>query len=254
MSPAATPAATVARLFGAIGLAAASSAAIAVAAAAAPGMAMAADRAHPVVVELFQSQGCSSCPPANANVLALSDRPDVLALSFQVTYWDKLGWKDTFASPQYTDRQWEYARGFKHAQVYTPQVVINGRSDLVGARKGEIEQAIARADRGASGPSVDISGDRVTVQGGRAANSAQGRPADVWLVRFDPNVVQVPIRAGENGGRTLPHKNVVRELVRLGDWDGASRSFALPAARPGLATAILVQDGRGGPILAAARA
>ncbi|CAN5199468.1 DUF1223 domain-containing protein [soil metagenome] len=244
-----TPAATALRLFGAIGAAAASSAVIAIAAAAAPGMAMAADRAHPVVVELFQSQGCSSCPPANANVLALSNRPDILALSFQVTYWDNLGWKDTFASPQYTDRQWEYARGFKHAQVYTPQVVINGRADVVGARSGEIEQAIARADRGPSGPAVEIAGDRVTVQGGRA-----GRPADVWLVRFDPNVVQVPIRAGENGGRTLAHKNVVRELVRLGDWDGASRSFTLPAGRSDLAVAILVQDGRGGPIIAAARA
>ena len=242
-----TPAATAFRLFGTIGLAAASSAVIAFAAAT-PGMAMAADRAHPVVVELFQSQGCSSCPPANANVLTLSNRPDVLALSFQVTYWDNLGWKDTFASPQYTDRQWEYARGFKHTQVYTPQVVINGRTDVVGARAGEIEQAIGRADRGASGPAVDIAGGRVTVQGGRT-----GRPADVWLVRFDPNVVQVPIRAGENGGRTLPHKNVVRELVRLGDWDGTSRSFALPAGRPDLAVAVLVQDGRGGPIIAAAR-
>lgn len=223
--------------------------AIAAVAAGTSGMALAADRAHPVVVELFQSQGCSSCPPANANVLALADRPDVLALSFQVTYWDQLGWKDTFASPQYTTRQWEYARGFKHDQVFTPQVVVNGRADVVGAKKGEIEQLIARNDRGTSGPQVSVAAGRVTVAG-----AATGRAADVWLVRYDPNIVQVAIKRGENGGRTLPHKNVVRELVRLGDWSGQSRSYALPAGPAALRSAILVQDGRGGPILAAARA
>ncbi|HEX4270012.1 MAG TPA: DUF1223 domain-containing protein, partial [Rhizomicrobium sp.] len=78
------------------------------------------------VVELFQSQGCSDCPPANANVMALSSRRDLLTLSFGVTYWDYLGWKDTFASPQYTARQWDYAHAFHHSEVYTPQVVVNG--------------------------------------------------------------------------------------------------------------------------------
>ena len=236
MNPQSLPAAAL-RLVGAMGLAAASTGAIALAAAAAPGMAMAADRAHPVVVELFQSQGCSSCPPANANVIKLSERPDVLALSFQVTYWDRLGWKDTFGSPKFTDRQWDYARGFKHTQVYTPQVVINGRSDVVGARPGEIEQAIARSDRGVAGPAVEIAGGKVSLQAARSA-----RPADVWLVRFDPRIVEVPIRAGENGGRTLPHRNVVRELVRLGDWTGAAKSFALP---PGPADLSVADPGPG---------
>jgi hypothetical protein len=86
----------------------------------------AADVSHPVVVELFQSQGCSSCPPANANVNALSARADVLALSFAVTYWDRLGWKDTFAKAQFTERQWQYARAMRQQDVYTPQVVVNG--------------------------------------------------------------------------------------------------------------------------------
>lgn len=215
----------------------------------APGFALAADRDHPVVVELFQSQGCSSCPPANANVLALANRPDVLALSFQVTYWDQLGWKDTFASQQNTRRQWDYARVLKHSQVWTPQVVVNGRLDTVGTRPGEIERAITRADRGTGGPTIAISPGRVTVSG-----AATGAPAEVWLVRYDPGIIQVPIQRGENGGKTLPHRNVVRELVRLGDWSGASREFALPrAGRPGLGTAILVQQGRGGAIVAAAR-
>jgi hypothetical protein len=213
------------------------------------GPTLAADRDHPVVVELFQSQGCSSCPPANANVLALADRPDVLALSFQVTYWDQLGWKDTFASPKFTARQWDYARTLKHSQVWTPQVVVNGRIDTVGTRRGEIEQVIAKADRGLGGPTVSAAAGAITVSGvGKAA------PAEVWLVRYDPSVVQVPIRRGENGGKTLPHRNVVHELVRLGDWSGTQQTYALPkSANANLKTAILVQQGRGGAIIAAAR-
>ncbi len=102
-------------------------------------LAAAADAAHPTVVELFQSQGCSSCPPANANVMALSDRPDLLTLSFGVTYWDELGWKDTFASPKFTARQWDYARGLHHDNVGTPQVVVNGRADVVGQDRSQLE-------------------------------------------------------------------------------------------------------------------
>jgi hypothetical protein len=213
----------------------------------APEMAMAADAAHPTVVELFQSQGCSSCPPANANVLALSDRPDLLTLSWQVTYWDQLGWKDTFGQPAFTSRQWDYARGLRHSDVATPEVVVNGRADVVGNSRGELEDLIRREDRGDSGPRVNITGDHVTVDGA-------GAHAIVVLVRYDPNIIQVPIRRGENGGLTLPHKNVVREVVELGQWNGGARTYALPAAgRPGLKTAVLVQAGQGGPILAAGR-
>ncbi len=242
-----TPRSSALRLGAAIAAAATGLAGLALSAAA-PGMAMAADRAHPAVIELFQSQGCSSCPPANANVIALADRPDVLALSFQVTYWDDLGWKDTFGSPQYTARQWDYARAFKHSQVYTPQVVVNGRADVVGARKGEIEQTLAKADRGQGGPDVAVADGKVAV--GAGAGSGQ-----VWLVRYDANIVQVPIKRGENGGKTLPHKNVVRELVKLGAWSGKAQTYALPAGgRADLKTAILVQAGEGGAIVAAARA
>lgn len=209
--------------------------------------ARAADPAHPVVVELFQSQGCSSCPPANANFIPLTERPDVLALSWQVTYWDDLGWKDTFDDPAFTARQWDYAHAFHRGQVATPEVVVNGRADTVGAGRGEIEALIKKADRGDGGPRVEFAGEKVTISG-----SGKG---EVVLVRYDPNIVQVPIRAGENGGRTLPHKNVVREVVRLGGWNGQPQSFVLPAAhRGGLKTVVLVQDGVGGPILAAGRA
>ena len=205
--------------------------------------------ASPVsVIELFTSQGCSSCPPANDNVRALADRPGVIALSFGVTYWDNLGWKDTFAQPAFTARQYAYARSLGHSGPFTPQVVIDGRADVVGARTGEIEALAARTHL-VGGPSIAIHDGEVAL----SAAPAPGRPADVWLVRYDPRVVEVPVRAGENDGRTLPHKNVVRSLTRLGGWSGKAETFAAPPAAAGLLTAVLVQTSGAGPILAAAK-
>lgn len=212
------------------------------------GTARAADPAHPVVVELFQSQGCSSCPPANANVMAIADRPDVLALSFGVTYWDQLGWKDTFASAKFTARQWDYAHGLGLDNVFTPQVVVNGRRYGVGIDNGELRTLISTGDRGDSGPALTVRGPVLTIA------AAPRQVADVWLVRYDPRIVQVPIRRGENGGRTLPHKNIVRELTLLGQWSGGAETLALPKpADPTLRTAVLVQRPKGGPILAAVK-
>ena len=199
------------------------------------------------VVELFQSQGCSDCPPANANVMALGGRSDLLTLSFGVTYWDHLGWKDTFASPQYTARQWEYARGLRHTNVYTPQVIVNGKADITGRDRGELESLIHREANGAA-PPVEIAGGQV-----RIGNGPAGR-YDVWLVRFDPRIENVPIARGENGGLTLPHRNVVKQLVKLGAWAGAPEVLALPpATQPGLGEAVFIQAGPGGAIVAAAR-
>jgi hypothetical protein len=199
------------------------------------------------VIELFTSQGCSSCPPANDNVAALSTRPDVLALSFGVTYWDKLGWKDTFAQPSFTERQYGYARSLRHDSPFTPQVVVDGRADVVGNVRPEIEQLIRRERL--DGPNLTVDGGMVEVGSG----AIPGAPADVWLIRYDPRTVQVPVRAGENTGRTLPHKNVVKSLTRLGAWRGSAISFPLPPGAPGLATAVLVQTRGLGPILAAAK-
>jgi len=213
------------------------------------GSVQAADSGHPVVVELFQSQGCSSCPPANANVNALSARADVLALSFAITYWDRLGWKDTFAKGQFTDRQWQYAHAMHQSNVYTPQVVVNGRVEGVGAERGEIETLIRQADR-AGGPEIAIKGGSAEI----GAAPAPGPGADVWLVRYDPRTIDVPVLRGENAGKTLPHKNIVRELTRLGGWSGEAERFDLPATDdPTLSTAILVQTSGAGPILAAAK-
>lgn len=212
----------------------------------------AADARQPIVVELFQSQGCSSCPPAILNVNALADRTDVLALDFAVTYWDNLGWKDTFASPQFTARQWDYARGVLRAKnVYTPQVVIDGRNALVGTDAAELERAIARTPVAPPAAALSLSGLSLAVGEGNAPDDG----ADVWLVRYDPHTLQVDIIRGENGGRTLAHRNIVKELTRLGDWTGAATRFTLPpGSDSGLQIAILVQGKHGGPILAALKA
>jgi hypothetical protein len=200
------------------------------------------------VVELFTSQGCSSCPPANAAVAQLSARPEILALSFGVTYWDQLGWKDTFAQKKFTDRQWDYAKGLRHDNVGTPQVVINGRLDVVGRRVSEIEAALRSARLAGDGAAVTF-----TTTGAIVTGAAPRHAADVWLVRYDPNIVQVPVKRGENTGKTLPHKNVVRELTRLGEWSGGPKTYAVAPAPTGLKSAILVQAGPGGLILAAAK-
>lgn len=203
------------------------------------------DPARPTVVELYQSQGCSSCPPADAVVNRLADRPDVIALSFAVTYWDDLGWKDTFGSPAYTARQWDYAHAAGRAQVATPQVIVNGRAAVLGSREGELNQAIAR-NANHDGPTVAAKGGQVAIGQGKG-------DATIWIVGYDPRTINVAIRAGENGGRTLAHRNIVRQLVSIGQWHGAPASFPLPATQAGLQTAVLVQQGKGGPIIAAAR-
>ena len=217
--------------------------------AASAGPAAPADARHPTVVELFQSQGCSSCPPALANVNALADRADVLPLTFAVTYWDRLGWKDTFAQAAFTRRQWNYAHAAGRGQVATPQTIIDGRVAINGGNRAELDRTIAAARR--TGPALAMAGGRVTIGAGITPS-----PATVWLVDYDARTFDVPIRAGENGGKTLPHRNVVRSLTSLGTWNGEPASFALPQYRfndPNRRHAVLVQQGMGGPIVAAGR-
>lgn len=201
---------------------------------------------NPVVLELYQSQGCSSCPPALAVLNEVASRPDVLALNFAVTYWDQLGWKDSFAQTAFTARQWEYARAGGRGNVQTPQLIVDGRTAILGSRKGEVDAAIASHRTAAGAPEIAIADNAVTISGGRPSRNAK-----VWLVDYDPRNVAVPIRAGENGGRTLAHRNIVRRLTPLGAWTGTRATFSLPQMQTGLARAILVQSGVGGPILVA---
>ncbi len=203
----------------------------------------------PVVVELYQSQGCSSCPPANANLNAIAGRADVIALSFAVTYWDRLGWKDIFAHPAFTARQWEYAKAGGRDKVFTPQMIVDGRGVLVGGKKTDVDAALKKHRRTTPGPAVTTAGGRISV-----ARATERGQANVWLIRYDPRTHQVAIRSGENGGRTLPHRNIVREVHLLGKWSGAPASFPAPPERDSaLESVVLVQDGPGGAILSAKR-
>jgi hypothetical protein len=202
------------------------------------------------VIELFTSQGCSSCPPANDNLARLAGQPDVLALSFGVDYWDYLGWRDTFASAAYTARQRDYARGLHLRNVYTPQMVVNGRSDLVGTRMSDIDRARGRTAALSGGPSLSLNNTQITI----GATPPLAEAADIWLVRYDPRIVQVPVQRGENTGRTLPHTNVVRQFVRLGAYNGQAVTMSLPSStQANLRTAILIQRAGGGPIVAAVK-
>ncbi|WP_309602544.1 DUF1223 domain-containing protein [Sphingomonas sp.] len=213
---------------------------------AAPAPPIAGDDLNPVVVELYQSQGCSSCPPANANLNAIAGRKGVLALSFAVTYWDQLGWKDQFAKPQYTQRQWDFANTSGRGNVATPQVIVNGSGNMTGADRAHFARLLAVGGP-KGGPAIGVDSGGVTIGARKGA-----KPATVWLVRYDPRTRNVAIRAGENGGRTLPHRNIVTELRVLGPWSGAAAKFAVSSTTDKtLLSAILVQQGKGGPIVAA---
>ncbi|MDX1539888.1 MAG: DUF1223 domain-containing protein [Geminicoccaceae bacterium] len=196
---------------------------------------------RPVVVELFTSQGCNSCPPADRLLGELAKRPDVLALSFHVTYWDRLGWPDTFGLAAATDRQWAYARVMDRERVYTPQMVIDGRAELVGSRRPAVMEVIQLLkERQRAGPDLRRVDDLITVGSGSGGGT-------VWLARFERRH-DVEIRRGENAGRTLAYHNVVRELRPLGRWQGEAARFPLTrdgsGSRSGLAVLLQADDGR----------
>ncbi|MCZ4353767.1 DUF1223 domain-containing protein [Roseovarius aestuarii] len=170
-----------------------------------------------VVVELFTSQGCSSCPPADALLHELAAREDVIALALHVDYWDYIGWKDVFANNAYTRRQHAYAKAGKRRMVYTPQMIVNGQQDVVGNRPKDVNALINR--HMGQPKTVDLS---VTRQGGQITVSAQSlsgaEPLIVQMVRFVPQS-DVKITRGENAGNTFSYANVVTDLVELGRWD-----------------------------------
>jgi hypothetical protein len=187
-------------------------------------------RAEPrAVVELFTSQGCSSCPAADKLAAELADDPSMLVLSLAVDYWDYLGWKDTLALSGHTSRQRAYARARGDREVYTPQAVVNGVAHVLGSDKAAIEKAI-RKTRDTATPltlpiTMTIADDKVTVN---VPDSTNEKPqGEVWLCPITRKV-PVSIGRGENHGRTITYTNVVRGWVKLGDWAGKAETFALP--------------------------
>ena len=208
---------------------------------------------QPVVVELYTSQGCSSCPPADALMAQLAERDDVIALALHVDYWDYIGWKDEFAAPAHTVRQRGYSRAAGKPSIYTPQMVIGGVDHVVGANAMKLVDAInANRDR-AKPASITMrrDGNKVVV-----LVTAEGRMpsggAIVQVATVTPEET-VSIRRGENAGRTLTYHNVVRRLVEIGRWNGRGTYRATIQVPDGVRVAILVQEKASGPILGAAQ-
>ena len=209
----------------------------------------------PSVIELFTSQGCSSCPPADEVLATLSKNPDLIAISLPVDYWDYLGWKDTFAKPAFTERQRAYSSARGDRQVYTPQAVINGREHANGASRSQIDRAIAATASGLNVPvGLTRKGDGVVVSVGAVAAASKGV---IWLL---PVIGQreVAIGRGENARTKVVYTNIVREVAPLGDWSGSATNLAVTSAqlKDAESVVVIVQSGtaaRPGPILGAAQ-
>jgi hypothetical protein len=211
------------------------------------------------VIELFTSQGCSSCPPADALFKTYVDRKDIVALSLPVDYWDYLGWKDTLASPKNSERQRTYAKARGDGAVYTPQVVVNGLAHAVGSDASAIERQIART-------TMEFERRRVAMRFWRASNTlvveiaaapAGSKPgeATIWVAAVQREA-EVMITKGENHGHTLKYYNVVEALTPVGMWTGQETRLQLASQtfmRPGTYRyAVLMQHGAAGPIIGAA--
>ncbi|HEX7758996.1 MAG TPA: DUF1223 domain-containing protein [Caulobacteraceae bacterium] len=207
----------------------------------------------PVVVELFTAQGCASCGKANAFVATLAERPGLVTLTWSVDYWDYLGWKDTFAQPEFADRQRAFDKHFGLRDVYTPQVIVDGATQASGAKPEAVEKLLREA-RKAPGrqPSLRFyhRGERVAVSAGAPPRGAPPRGgAEVWLIRYDSRAQEVEVKDGDNRGHTVTVRNVVRQAVKLGTWRGKAVQFIIPEGDDALKRVVLLQAPKGGRIL-----
>ena len=201
------------------------------------------------VVELFTSQGCSSCPPADKIIGELARDPSVIALSMPIDYWDYLGWKDTLADARFSARQKAYSQMRGDREVYTPQVVVNGSAHLVGSDRAGIEGAIGdtkKADGVMSVPvTMTLNGKQINVSVA-ASRGPAAMHGEVWIGSLS-KAVPIAIGRGENRGREVTYHNVVRNLLKVGDWNGSAGSWTVPlenVTRDGVDAAVVyVQDG-----------
>lgn len=211
------------------------------------------------VLELFTSQGCSSCPPADAVLKDFTEDPSVLALSLPVDYWDYLGWKDTFASPRNTERQRAYAKARGDGAIYTPQVVVNGTVHVNGAQKAEIENAIDLTSKNTAVQNVPIrfwqEANTLNIAAAAAEPGRLVTEATVWLALVQPTG-SIEIEKGENAGRSLTYTNIVREMTPIGLWKGQPLAIQIPRAAVMQAatqrSVVLIQEGKAGAIIGAA--
>jgi len=214
---------------------------------------IAAAETRPVVVELFTSQGCSSCPPADAFLHELSQRDDVIALALHVDYWDYIGWKDVFAQPAFTKRQKAYAKAGGRRSVYTPQMIVGGQEHVVGTHDENVATLIqqhAASDTGVSLRAEKDSAGMVTVRA-QAQDGVKG-PLIVYLVRYMPRK-EVAITRGENAGQTITYTNIVTDWSAVAEWDLAAPLMLQSPAQGDAPGVVLLQQKGPGAIMAAAR-
>ncbi|MBL4917682.1 DUF1223 domain-containing protein [Tabrizicola sp. DMG-N-6] len=208
----------------------------------------------PVVIELYTSQGCSSCPPADEFMARLAEDPRVIALALHVDYWDYLGWKDRFADAQFTARQKSYAKAIRDRMVYTPQMIVQGQERVVGSRVEEVEAAILRhIDRPGT---VHLVVERETGGTGRIIIRAEADPPPksalrVQLVRYRPSE-EVEIGRGENSGRSMIYHNIVTSWQVLGEWNGQS-PLVMEAEAAGSEPAVVILQSEGPSEIVAAQ-
>jgi hypothetical protein len=210
------------------------------------------------VVELYTSQGCSSCPAADAVLGQLAERDDIIAISLSVDYWDYLGWKDTLANVKFSERQKAYAKVLGNGMVYTPQVVVNGTVHVNGADERKILTAIEKTGKASGMARVPVRlsavEGKLVIDVGAASEGSAAKDATVWLAVMSASV-EVPITRGENKGKTVTYSNVVRDLMPIGLWNGKAMTVQLQrhSIMPAGASrcAVLVQQGRAGPIVGA---
>lgn len=195
------------------------------------------------IIELFTSQGCSACPPADKLLGEMAERPDVIALTLAVDYWDYLGWKDTLAKHGHSQRQKAYARVRGDGKMFTPQAVVNGRVMAIGSDRATLERTLSAIARPAVPVTVEHEGERLKVKVGAAPGSEAG---EVWLCPVASSM-KVEIGRGENEGNTMTYHNVVRGWVKLGDWNGSEASFDATLRRlpgdPTDAVVVFIQSG-----------
>lgn len=211
------------------------------------------------VLELFTSQGCSSCPPADKLLKTYVAQKDIMALSLPVDYWDYIGWKDTLASPKNAQRQRAYAANVTNGPIYTPQIVVNGRADALGSSQNQIEYAMSITADAFQKNRIPVQSwhneNTIMIQIGAGAVTEKNAQATIWLAKVQKKA-SVEIKAGENRGRSLEYFNVVREMIPVGTWNGRAMNIRLdrkaiqfPETEDG---AILMQTDAYGPIIGAA--
>lgn len=210
--------------------------------------------ARPVVVELFTSQGCNSCPPADAVLSELRSMPGVIALAYHVDYWDYLGWKDTLGGASFSQRQYDYAKARGDMDVYTPQIIVNGAAHYVGSKRSKVMQAVENAGQETFAAAVSLAEEGSEIAVAVSGAEFEG-DAMLWLLPIQSEAA-VKIERGENAGRTITYNNVVRAMVPAGMWSGEPVRFALPAdavlAPECDGCVALLQRGKAGPVVGAA--